>query len=449
MLNRDMVVLVLFPLCVFAALLGTFPPDATLIQYLEQSQGMTEDAATALVSIKGYSTLLFITPVVLITLAYGAKMAMYSGALCQLVGAGLWARSGDNGVVQVCCVSAGYSTATWIACICYGRYLLPKEYYLLYYAVVGSSYLAQQFVSTLFEALVQSSVLDPFVPFYFAITGSSLAILVCFLWVPTREHVYSLQGVVSVDAGGPRPPSLRTYQYWRQLGTDFRSAAIETKTFEFLIVCYTAQYAIYISIQATIVEFFAESQATYFDPIPPGAVMAVGAAIAAVMTAGPLFMRTGLSGDQTERLIVVMGFSSTILLIVLPLVQTQAMVGYVIYLMFIVFACFQFTASIVKIVTCVPFEVSVVLCGAMMLLATGTKMMLTSLLGLSDAYVVYAICWGAFNLLQSIVVLWQFCSKNVEPPVVPVRAVDIEGFMNIASPQIEGHVALEMPPVNV
>ena len=83
LLTRDMVVKVLLPLSIFAALSGTFPTDATLLQYLEQSQGLTEEAAVALVSIKTYSTLIFIAPVVLLTLAYGARLVMFSGALSQ------------------------------------------------------------------------------------------------------------------------------------------------------------------------------------------------------------------------------------------------------------------------------------------------------------------------------------------------------------------------------
>ena len=95
------------------------------------------------------------------------------------------------------------------------------------------------------------------------------------------------------------------------------------------------------------------------------------------------------------------------------------MVGYIVFLMFITIACVQFTASVVKIITCVPFELSVMLHGTMMLVATGTKVMLTRHLGLPEAYVVYAICWIAFSLLLSVVVLLQCCLKRLTSPETP------------------------------
>ena len=423
MLTREMVVKVLLPLSIFAASLGTFPTDATFIQSLVQSQGLTEDAAAALVLFKSYSAMLFIFPVVLFTMKYGAKPVMFSGAFSQLACLGFWTLTSQyHAVAQVCCVFAGYGAAAWIACICLGRYLLPKEYYLLYYAVVGSSYLAAQFPSTVLQALVKSSVLDPGVPFYYGLVGAFLAILICFCWVPNQQHVYSLQGVVDMDAGGPPVRSLGTCEYWRQMGADFLAAAIATKTFVFLIVCYMFEYAIYLSIQATIADFFSGSEADYIDPISSGFVMAFGAVLAAVMTAAPLVMRTGLSGNQTERFVIAMGSLSSMFIAVLPLMQminNLAMVGYIVFLMFITIACVQFTASVVKIITCAPFELSVMLHGAMMLVATGTKVMLTRHLGLPEAYVVYAICWIAFSLLLSVVVLLQCCLKRLTSPETP------------------------------
>ena len=261
--------------------------------------------------------------------------------------------------------------------------------------------------------------------------------------------MYTLQGAVNVDAGGPRLRSLMTCDYWRQMGADFIEATIGTKTFTFLIVWYTFEYAIFLSIQATIVEFFSESGQIVVIPVPNGFVMAFGAAVAAVTTAAPLLLRIRLYGNRTEQFIVALSLLSSMFLTVLQLTQTEVEVGYLIYLVFINFACFQLTAALAKIVACVPYDVSVVLYGAIMLVATGTKIMLTSLFGLTEAYIIYVILWIAFSLLLSIVVLRQFCLMRHEQPVLPLRlrAMDVEGFMNIASPQIEGRVAPDIGQV--
>ena len=272
-ITNDMILKVLFPTSIFAFLSGTFPADTALLHSLEKDNGMSTDAASATLLIKAYSAIVLIIPVVLLILAFGAKLVMFTGALAQLVFLLFWMRFPNFALTQLSCIFAGYASAAWIASCCYGRCLLPKEYYLLYYVCIGCCASVGQFLSTALDALAQSSVLDPSLSFLLASIFSALAALISYVWIPDKQYQYTPLGPVDQNANDHG--SLRTNRYWRRLVSTF-VVPIKHSPLPFLLLWFTFEYAVFLSTEATITDFLtAGSGERISQRVRPSFTMAV------------------------------------------------------------------------------------------------------------------------------------------------------------------------------
>ena len=414
-LTKDMPLKVLLPISTFALLCGTFPTDTALLHYLEHSVGLDAASANGTLSTKTYAEISFIVPVVFLILAFSPQLVMFTGALAHLFSVLLWMQVSNFAFRQLSCVLAGYGSAAWIACSCYGRNLIPNEYYLLYYVCVGCALFVGQFLATLVDALVQTSHIDPLLPLLLAVVSSALAGFVCLVWVPVRQYPHATQDAAHPEANGPW--LLCTSQYWRQIGSTLL-VPIKNSPLAFLVLWFTLEYSVFQSTEATIKAFLnTSSKMGYdigFDPLFDGHGIAYSATVGAAMTAATILLSLILSGNRTELSIAAICIFATPLVLALHYVQGQLPSVYVIYLAFIALACLQMAAGMVKITTDLSFEANVVLYGAMALMANYTKMVLTSM-GLS-----FSLYFG----------LWLASSAQLWFAVAPYRGL----FIPVAPP---------------
>ena len=446
--TKDMALRVLLPISIFALLSGTFPTDTALLHYMEQSTHLTNDSANHALSIKTYSAICFIAPGVLLILAYGPRVVMFTGSLAQLFCILMWFQANYFPLTQVCSVLAGYGSATWIACCCYGRQLLPNEHYLLYYGCIGFAFLVGQFVATVVDALAQASVIGPLLPFVLAATSSAFAGFICITWVPIRKYHDNPRGAVYQEAIDPRLWPLRTCQYWRQLGSTF-VVAIKKSPLCFLILWFTLEYAVLLSVQATITDFlFAGSvngSENGFDPLFNSYMLALSLGIGSVMTAVTILLRPILSGNCAELFIGLMALASPPFLLGLHFVRGRLFAAYWCYLVFIACASLQLASGLVKIANYLSFEVNVVVYGAMTLLALLVKIMFISI-GLSFA--LYSGIWLAFTAQFCFVAMaYRGLLMKVAPlvllPPAPIVLEDARSPISLLS-RAEGSPALEV-----
>ena len=170
-------------------------------------------------------------------------------------------------------------------------------------------------------------------------------------------------------------------------------------------------------------------------------MLAYIAAVGAVTTAATILMKPIMSGNRTELFIAVMGILTSPFVLALYFMQEQISSAYGFYMAFIAVACPQLAAGLVKIATCFSFEVYVLLFGAMTLVASLTKMMLTSL---DVSFAVYPGLWLAFSALLCIVaVAYRSVFYQVTPLVrtPPTPIVPEERGLIVHLPRADGSAA--------
>ena len=387
---------ILLPISAFAFLSGTFPTDTALLHYMEQSMHMALDSANAALSIKAYSAICFIPVVVILILAYGARFVMFSGALAQLFCAVMWMQALSIALTQFSCVLAGYCSATWIACCCYGKHLLPNESYVLYYICVGGAFVLGQFAATAVDALTHASTIDLSMPFVLSAASGALAAFVCLVWVPNRKDEYASQGSVFQEVNGPWSWSLRTCRYWRHARSTYL-VPFKNSPLRFLTIWFTLEFAVFLSVEATTADFLAGSangSDSSFGSTLKVCVLAASVARGSMMLAIAIVLRPTMFANGTELLLGVIALLTPPLLLALHFFREQDSVVHVCYMAFVVCSSLQMAAGFVNISAELPFEANVVVLGAVTLLASLLKMMFISI-GLSIT--LYSGLWFGYS----------------------------------------------------
>ena len=374
---KEVTLTVLLPVSTFALFTGTFPTDAALLRYFEQTTGLATDSASKTLSLKTDFAMCFIIPVVLQILAFGPRFVMFAGAIAQLVCALLWIPARYFDLTGLSGDFSGYSSAAWIASCCYGKHLVPNEYYVLYCVCFGCAFFAGQFLATFVYALVQTSFMDPLLPLLLAVVSSALSGFICLVWIPYYQYIP--QDAVYRKANSPR--SLSTRRYWRQMGSTLL-VPIKKSPLLFFVLCFALEYAVVLSIEAETPDSLLASSENGFEnwfinPLFNGDTFAFRATIGAASTAVTLILTAKLYGNRTDLFIAVIGVFMITLFLALQWVQGRISSAYAVFVTSISLACLQLAAGLVKLTTNLSFELNAVLYGAIALMANYTKMVMT------------------------------------------------------------------------
>ena len=447
-LSSDMIVKVLMPLSAMAFLTGTGPTDATMLLYLQRTQGFSEDAAVAAVSIKTYSAIAFTIPVILFILVGRTRFTILSGVLSYLLFLGFSIRQTVPELTQLGFVFAGYAAAAWIACCCCGRFLLPEDYFLLYYPCIACACLVGQLVSKLLDAFV----LEPFVSIstvlYLALGTGTLNLVISIFWIPTQKHIYTPQGVFEV-AAGTRASCPGNGQYWCSLGSAL-AEAMKIRALRRLVVWYMLEYGIYLSIQESIADYMSSGGIDALNTTVGGYLLAGSVACGALATACTVLMRTEMSHTRAEQLIAIVSFFSNMEVVVLTFGQDLPPVYIVAFITLTLATSFQFTLAVVNIAIFVHADVNVILFGAMWLVSKAIKTILTNLLPLDAQAIVCVVIWCLVNVGYTWSVFFGSRHAQVVPQVVVAsRTSEIKDDAELSisqAPQNEISVASEVQP---
>ena len=137
-ITMEMTLKVLLPISTFAFLTGTFPTDTSLLNYFEQSTGFGNGRCKQnAVDKDGFRNVFYSSYCPSHFGVWPPARDVHGPPLQNSSAFLLWMPAPYFDLTEFSGVLAGYGSAAMIACCCYGRNLLPNEYYLLYYFCVG------------------------------------------------------------------------------------------------------------------------------------------------------------------------------------------------------------------------------------------------------------------------------------------------------------------------